>query len=60
MAGGRLEIKISGERIIPRREGVLNLKESFLLGAINFCGAVSYIPYLAIGWYDVMLESHIL
>jgi hypothetical protein len=56
----RLEIKILGERPFIKNKDLVELKENFLLNALNFSGIISYLPYIALSYYDVLLKESLL
>jgi hypothetical protein len=56
MVRKRLEIKILGERPFIAKKDLGEFKGKFLLDVLNFSEIISYLPYIAISYYDVFLK----
>jgi hypothetical protein len=55
-----LEIKILGERTFIKNKDLGEFKKTFLLNVSNFSGITTYIPYIALSYYDFFLKKYLL
>jgi hypothetical protein len=60
MAGGRLTDKVVGEKIFPKIKDISDIRDSFLVALFPSLKIINYIPYLALSYYDILLESHLI
>ncbi|MFH1365407.1 MAG: hypothetical protein ABIH28_02395 [archaeon] len=60
MSAGGLVDKFERKEFIPKMDDKLMIKESFLTGLINSWRIGYYFPYLAMGYYDLLSESHLI
>ena len=60
MASGRLENKLEKDSSSKEKEWRLDSSSAFSSGLILSWNLGNYIPYVALGYYDLLLGAHLI